>query len=457
MGCDMTTLPQAVIGRSIDVSPSVPESPEPRIAPTPEPEFLGYAAMPYTPERFAASMLVSGIELRYNTRSQRQQWRRASVFDLSANASIPAGDWQDWTDNDSITLRAELATAGFEIANRRGIIDGILGVLDLPQKQFDDAVRFIAARNPVDPFLDYLDNDIPLWDGIPRVSVWLSNCFDVADESEDLADWASEFLLIGAIQRAKNPGCKLDETPVLIGPPGIGKSTAPRKLFPPHLEELFTDGLNLGSDSKTRIEALQGRAIVEIGEMAGARRADVESLKAFLSRTDDGSVRLTWRRNPEPLPRRCIVVGTADRNDPLPPDHNLRRFVPISLTGGDVGNLIDFLDRWRGQLWAEALHLYEDGQDARLPDWLKEQQREATNAARVSDAIQDGVERYLEDAPDLFTLEAVAYSLRLIDHEDAGAKVTPVDQQRIGNALRQHGYQKTRRRVNGNLKNVYTR
>ena len=88
------------------------------------------------------------------------------------------------------------------------------------------------------------------------------------------------------------------------------------------------------------------------------------------------------------------------------------------------------------------------GQDARLPDWLKEQQREATDAARPADAIQDGVERYIETAPETFTLEAVAYHLKLIDGPYDGANVSQADQQRIGAALRHYGYQKARRRVN---------
>ena len=44
--------------------------------------------------------------------------------------------------------------------------------------------------------------------------------------------------------------------------------------------------------------------ISEAAEMTGASRADVEAMKAFLSRTDDGAVRRAYRRNPEPSPRR---------------------------------------------------------------------------------------------------------------------------------------------------------
>ena len=61
--------------------------------------------------------------------------------------------------------------------------------------------------------------------------------------------------------------------------------------------------------------------------MAGSTRADIASLKAFLSRTDDGAVRLAYRGDPELMLRRAVIVGAADRNDPLPNDPNLRRCV----------------------------------------------------------------------------------------------------------------------------------
>ena len=417
-------------------------------------EFLAYLPMSYTPKRFIAALEATGLELRYNLRSQRQQYRRVPFLeDMGSVGWNSLTGWTDWTDTVATIIRAEFATpeSAFTL-NRRSL----LGMLEMAEKPFDAAVNLVCAQNAVDPFIDYLENELPYWDGVTRLSAWLAMCFDVHDDSIDLAGWASEFIFIGAVQRAMEPGCKLDETPVIIGPPGIGKSTALRLTFPPELQDLFTDGLNLASDAKTRIEALQGRAIVEIGEMAGARRADIESLKAFLSRTDDGSVRLTWRHNPEPLPRRCIVVGTADRSDPLPPDHNLRRFVPVTLTGGNVGYVIDFLDANRGQLWAEALALYRSGLDARLPDYLKEQQNKATDAARFTDAILDGVEQYLVNAPQAFTLEQIGYALRLIDGPQDGATLTPQDQQRLGAALRQCGYQKKRGRMKGQLRNIYT-
>ena len=193
------------------------------------------------------------------------------------------------------------------------------------------------------------------------------------------------------------PGIKLDEMPVLIGPQGTGKSTALRLALPPSMPELFNDGLHLAADPKFRAEALQGRAIVEASEMAGSTRAELESLKAFLSRTDDGGVRLAYRRNPEAMPRRCIIIGTTNNSECLPNDPSgNRRFVPVVLTGGKPAQVTIYLNNNRDQLWSEARTLYqwkiedpEHAITAWLPDHLKTAQRDATELARRKDEVME--------------------------------------------------------------------
>ena len=82
-------------------------------------------------------------------------------------------------------------------------------------------------------------------------------------------------------------------------------------------------------------------------------------------------VRLAYRRDPEPCPRRCVIVGTADRDVFLRRDKNPRRFVPILLTGGKVYKVIRYMEGYRDRLWAEAIELYGKGVPPRLPDELK--------------------------------------------------------------------------------------
>ena len=182
--------------------------------------------------------------------------------------------------------------------------------------------------------------------------------------------WAARSILLAAVWRSYRPGTKHDTMVVLVGPQGIGKSTAFAWLFPPTTRSLwFSDALSLTSSEKVRVEALQGRVLVEASEMMGSTRADLSRLKAFLSRADDGATRRAYRRNPEPHPRRVVIVGSTNQPDCLPNDPSgNRRFVPIALTTGNVDHVRSYLDEHRGQLWAEALYRYRAGEAAYLPD-----------------------------------------------------------------------------------------
>ena len=242
----------------------------------------------------------------------------------------------------------------------------------------------------------------------------------------------------------------MDEMPVLIGPQGCGKSTALRCVLPPEHPDWFADGLHLAADPKTRTETLQSRVIVEVAEMAGSTRAELESLKAFLSRTDDGAVRLAYRRNPETALRRCIIVGTSNDRTCLPNDPSgNRRFVSVFLGGGDPTALRAYLDERREQLWAEALAAYRDGVEARLPDNLHEAQS-ATNeqVRRRDDILEDALENWLPTAPKPFTLAEAAVGCRIAE---AGreARLSMRDQRRLGAALTTAGFVKRRKRVDG--------
>ena len=210
----------------------------------------------------------------------------------------------------------------------------------------------------------------------------------------------------------------------------------PRLGLPPDHSEWFSDGLHLADDPKVRAETLQGRVIVEAAEMAGTTRAELESLKSFLSRTDDGTVRLAYRRNPEPLPRRCLLVGTTNTDTPLPNDPTgNRRFVPVRLPGGEPARVADYLGRNRNHLWAEARTLYHDGVEAWLPRALHPAQAEAADRhRRRDDLIEDAVAR-LDGDPQGATLARLAVQCGLIASEGDATRLPMPVQHRLASAL----------------------
>lgn len=375
------------------------------------------------PEKDAAALEAAlnmlQVRLRFNLRSQRGEMSRGGK------------PWIEMTDRSTADLRRKIAARFQYQRESRGPAP-----LHFGEQSWTLYVDALLYKRECDPFRDWLER-LPAWDGLDRIRHWLSDVFEVENEGNPLVSWASQFVFLGAVMRAYEPGVELDEMPVLIGPQGIGKSTALRLTLPPEMPSLFADGLHLAASPKERAEALQGRAIVEAAEMAGSTRAELESLKSFLSRTDDGAVRLAYRRNPETMLRRCILVGTTNAPDPLPNDATgNRRFVPVVLTGGDVGRLRAYLDYSRTQLWAEAVALHKNGEHARLPDELNTEQAVATERARRRDELlEDAVERWLAEDHDGFTMVEAAHGIGIVRKGDPAATLPMRDVRRLGAVL----------------------
>ena len=236
-------------------------------------------------EGLAAALEELGVECRFNVRAMRHEFRARG------------GDWREANDRTEARLQEDIA-ARFTTGEKNA-------PLCFGRETWARALNALLADREVDPFVEWLES-LPTWDREPRLDGWLPAVF-AADPECPLAQWAGRFVFLGPVARAYKPGTKLDEMPVLIGPQGCGKSTALRLALPPDRPEWFADGLHLAADPRSRAEALQGRVIVEAAEMAGSTRAELEGLKAFLSRTDDGAVR-GW---PIAAIRRRCCAGAA--------------------------------------------------------------------------------------------------------------------------------------------------
>ena len=377
---------------------------------------------------------------------------------LKAEISRGGRVWKEMTDRNTADLRREIARR-FEYRTTRGVTPLHYG--SETWKTWTNALLF---KNEIDPFVEWLKAG-EQWDGKRRIHNWLSEVFELdSDNDPALAEWASKFIFLGAVTRAFSPGAKLDEMPVLLGAQGIGKSTALKLALPDDKPDWFADGLHLAASAKDRAEALQGRVIVEASEMAGSTNAELESLKAFISRTDDGSLRLAFRHNPETLLRRCIIVGTTNDPQPLPNDSSgNRRFVPVTLKGGDPHKIRAYLKENRSQLWAEATAYYHAGEEARLPDKLKTAQAIAAEKARRGDEILENAvdewlatnETYVET--DGFDLTELAQGVGMVRAGESAAALPMGAQKRLGAVLLKQGYSKKQEKRNGANKKIWRR
>ena len=268
-------------------------------------------------------------------------------------------------------------------------------------------INVLCYDKQVDPFRIWLQEEIPAWDGKARLSSWLHEAFDWAgDASPELITWTSRYLFLAPIQRMERPGCELHEMPVFIGPQGCGKSRLLIEMFltDDARQRFLIDKFNFLLPEQKKVESTLGKVIVEAGEMVGFRRADIESMKAFLTSRSD-TVRLSYRRNPEDILRRFVFVGTSNSNIlPNDPSGN-RRFVALPIRYGTPGSGAGrgrhprkIMEKIGRQLWAESLVEYSRGQRANLPETLTPAQNKVNEEYRQrDDTVEDIVREKLEE------------------------------------------------------------
>ena len=305
------------------------------------------------------------IQVRYNLRSQNNEWRQ--------------GSWNPF-------VKQEWRWTSWEMFNTRSLAvvrDDVQKCckLNFGREAFAEALDVILYHQETDPLLEYFKG-LPKPTGRNILPNAIQTCMNVTDRYEELAKWASVYMFLGVVWRTFKPGTKLDEIPILVGPGGIGKSTFPAMAVPQDIPGLYGSGLELNSTSQRMVESLLGRAICEMSEMVGAQSGDMARIKDFISRTNDDGTRLVYKHNTEPLPRRCIMVGTADTKAFLPLDNNHRRFVPIGLGEGKARKVRTYMAKNRERLWAEAMELYRQGELAHLPERLKGRAKWAVDIAQ---------------------------------------------------------------------------
>ena len=188
--------------------------------------------------------------------------------------------------------------------------------------------------------------------------------------------------------------------------------------------------------------------IVEASEMVGLNRKEIEELKADISRTDDGGVRLTYREDPNPLPRRFVMAGTTNNAECLPNDPSgNRRFVVVETTKGNPTEIRNYLDENREQLWAEALvRVLQDKETAYLPHELHEAQSSRNDEHRTTnEVLETAIDTYLSlpttrvEYPDGVQVAAIMAYLR-------GRDIPHVYSKQVGGYLQVLGFEKKRKK-----------
>jgi putative DNA primase/helicase len=219
-----------------------------------------------------------------------------------------------------------------------------------------DAILAVATERAYHPILEYLEA-LPEWDEVPRIETLLIDYFGAEDSAYTRA--VIRKTMAAAVARIYRPGTKFDSVLILNGPQGIGKST----FFARLAGDWFSDSLTLTDmKDKSGAEKLQGYWILELSELNGMKKADVETVKSFISRADD-KYRASYGVNVESHPRQSIIVGSTNAESGFLRDiTGNRRFWPVRITGEGSKHPWDIDSETVQQIWAEALVIYKAGE-----------------------------------------------------------------------------------------------
>jgi len=214
-----------------------------------------------------------------------------------------------------------------------------------------DAMVLIVEENSFHPIKDFL---APLkWDGVERLDTLLIDFLGADDNAYPRAIMRK--FCVAAVARIYSPGCKFDNVLTLVGAQGVGKSTFFSRL-----------GMKWYSDSfgtiqgKEAYESLQGAWLMEMGELAGLKKAEVDAVKHFISKAED-RYRVAYGRRTENFPRQCVFGGTTNLKQPLQDSTGNRRWWVVDTMDQEPTLNVwdDMTPKYVSAVWAEAKYRYE--------------------------------------------------------------------------------------------------
>lgn len=250
----------------------------------------------------------------------------------------------------------------------------------------EDAYYALAKRNSYHPVRDYLDS--LKWDGADHISQ-LAGYLTGTDPPIVYCDGTELALhyvylyrwLIAAVSKVYLGS----QNAMLVwdGPQGIGKSTLAHWLCP--LAAYFIEGPINPSDKDNDVRLIS-QWIWEVSELdATTRKADQSALKSFITK-EVVTVRKSYGRHDVKKPAMASMIGTINNTSGFLADESgSRRFMTCKLI--HIDRAYQQMDV--NQIWAQARHLYLQGESGRLMG------EEAAAQAKVNESYQ--VETVLSD------------------------------------------------------------
>ncbi len=238
--------------------------------------------------------LNSKYSLRFNTISLEFEIKRTSD--------------KKWSDLNLNSLFIELTQSG----------------IDIPINKLEILVRshLISQYNPISEYFENLED----WDGEDHIK----NLCSYVKTNDDNAflyhmeKWFTRAVLCALEKEKINKHCLVLANTIQ----NSGKSTYLRFFIPRKLMNYLSEDIGLDKDSRIK---LCKNLIINLDELSILAKADINSLKAFISKTHINE-RLPYARKAEYLERICSFVGSTNKTDFLTDESGSVRWIIFEVT-----------------------------------------------------------------------------------------------------------------------------
>ena len=238
--------------------------------------------------------LNAKYSLRFNTISLEFEIKRTSD--------------KKWSDLNLNSLFIELAQSG----------------IDIPVNKLEILVRshLIDQYNPISEYFESLEQ----WDGEDHIK---NLCSYVKTNNDNaflyhMEKWFTRAVLCALEKEKINKHCLVLANTIQ----NSGKSTFLRFFIPRKLMNYLSEDISLDKDSRIK---LCKNLIINLDELSILAKADINSLKAFISKTHINE-RLPYARKAEYLERICSFVGSTNKTDFLTDESGSVRWIIFEVT-----------------------------------------------------------------------------------------------------------------------------
>ena len=315
-----------------------------------------------------------------------------------------------------------------------------------------DYITLYATKHRYNPVLDMIKKE--KWDGRDRVEE-IYNIFKIPQDDTLSRTLIYKWLMqsvCGLYNNIYNP-FSLDIALTFQGNQGIGKTRFFEKLA--LNPKFFAEGCCLDPRNKDSIMLATNKWICELGEIGSTMKKDIDSVKAFISKSTD-EYRTPYGKAMLQYPRMTSFVGTVNDEQFLVDQTGNRRFATIPLAP-DLE--IDYEKQIKPfnalQLWSQIYQVVKDldksscfrltNEEKKL---LDERNQHFTKPLRAEDEVLDVLAEEQRTEPNhTCTTERMTVT-QFIQRHSCLSRYSSAE---VGKILKKHGYFSKMSKVNGKM------